>query len=236
MNPEAPAHSRPRVLIVEDEPLLRDAMVAFLNLDGCHCQGVESLSALRAWQASEQVTDVVVLDLGLPDGDGLDAIAPLVAQRPNIGVIVVSARGQPAQRIQGLQQGADAYLTKPVELAELSLMLKRLSRRSQQAGAGAWALDASTWRLSSPQGHAVLLTLREKQLLSVLMASAGQAVGRDQLAAALGVDPLGYDYRRMEILVRRLRAKCERQLDTPLPLETVYGQGYVFKGAARVGE
>jgi DNA-binding response OmpR family regulator len=222
----------PSILLIEDEPLLRDAMMAYLNLDGFHCHSVGSLDGFRAFQASGQTVDVMVFDLGLPDGDGLDAIGPLVDISPDIGVVIVSARGAVTERIEGLKRGADAYLPKPVDLVELSLILKKLVRRSQNKPVHAWRLDRTTWRLQAPTGAEVALTMREQITLGLVMAKPGTPVSRDVLVKAWGFDPVIYDFRRMESTLRRLRNKCQDELGCALPLVTIYGFGFVFEQRA----
>lgn len=218
----------PRILLIEDESLLCETMMAYLNLDGFRCQSVGSLAGFKAFQASGQTVDVVVFDLGLPDGDGLDAIGPFAVVNPNVGVVIVSARGAVEQRIEGLNRGADVYLQKPVDLAELSVILRTLARRMQKKPENSWLLDNKTWQLIAPSGLALTLTMRERITMKLVMASPGVPVRRDVLAKAWGFDPLIYDFRRMESTIRRLRNKCEQQLGCPLPLATIYGYGFVL--------
>jgi len=229
MNATAAGATVPRILLVEDDPLLCDAMMTYLNLDGFHCQSVGSLAGFRAFQASGQTVDVVVFDRGLPDGDGLDAIGPLCSVSPDLAVVIVSGNGAVEQRIEGLSRGADMYLTKPVDLAELSIVLKKLSRRAHEKQTGSWQLDETGWRLIGPAGTAVTLTMREQIALKLVMAEPGLPVNRDKLAKAWGFDPRIYDFRRMESMLRRLRNKCRDELGCALPLVTIYGFGFVFE-------
>ncbi len=216
-----------RVLIVEDEEELRDAMISFLALEGLAAQGVGSLDATESWMQSQDF-DVLVLDLGLPDGDGL----AWLAQRKELqdkGVIITTARSLGQERVSGVKAGADVYLVKPVLLEELSSLIRNLARRIQpSAAAPAWTLDLLAWLILSPDGQIVKLTHSEHTLLGALARAPGKTVPRNELIFALGHDPLYYDQRRMEILVRRLRTKVRDQLGYPLPLETVHSQGLAF--------
>lgn len=216
-----------RVLIVEDEEELRDAMVSFLELEGLAAQGVGSLGAAESSMRS-QGFDVLLLDLGLPDGDGL----VWLEQRQELqdkGIIITTARGLGQDRIAGVRAGADVYLVKPVLLEELSSLVRNLARRIQpSAAAPSWTLDLLSWMIESPEGQVVKLTHSEHTLLAALARAPGKTVPRNELIFALGHDPLYYDQRRMEILVRRLRTKVREQLGYPLPVDTVHSQGLAF--------
>ena len=217
-----------RILLVEDETMLRDAMTTYLNIDGFDCQSVGSLADFNAFLASGQTVDVVVFDLGLPDGDALDTVLVVRDHYPDVRIVIASARGAVHQRIEGLNKGADAYLQKPVDLAELSALLKSLAYRMQVKSDGSWSLDAKTWFLKAPSGAVMKLQLREKVMMEVVMAIKGSAVSRDAIIRAWGHNPASYDIRRMEAMVRRLRIRCQLETGSPLPLTTVYGHGYVF--------
>jgi len=226
--------SGPRILVIEDEAQLRDAMVRYLNMDGFTADGVGSLAAAEAWMTTHEF-DILVLDLGLPDGDGREWLAarPALLEK---GVLVASARGDDAERLAGVRAGADAYLVKPVQLEELASLAANLARRMRVATSapGPWVLHPVRWTLESPQGVSVRLTPSETRLLGVLASEPGATVPRNALVLALGEDPVVYDPRRMEILVRRLRNKVREATGEALPLETVHAVGYAFAAPARV--
>lgn len=234
----------PRVLIVEDEPDLREAIVAYLNAETIVTQGAASLAEAREWcEASD--FDVLILDLGLPDGDGLRWLekSNLVATK---GVLILSARGAPAQRLAGLRAGADAYLVKPVALEELVQQVRNLFARIHapsdsgqhqpvpvHASVAAtivqgWQLHAQTWVLVAPNGRTLSLKHAEKLLLQALMRPVGEVVSKDQIIESQGGNPDSYDYRRIETLIRRLRARCAAVLGVELPVQTIYGRGLAF--------
>lgn len=215
-----------RILVIEDESDLLDAVVSYLNLEGFTADGVSSLGAATNWMRTHQL-DVVVLDLGLPDGDGLAWLSGN-EQLKNKGVIVTTARGSPADRIEGARAGADNYLVKPVQLEELGSLLRNMLRRLQTETAQTWTLNQLNWTLQTPAGLRLKLTHSELLLLSRLAEQPGKTVARKDLVNLLGHDPDNYASRRMESLVRRLRNKAEEALNQKLPLETVYTQGYAF--------
>lgn len=215
-----------RVLIVEDEPDLQEAMVSYLNMEGLVADGVGSLQAATRWMTTHAY-DVLVLDLGLPDGDGLAWLDSGVDVRDK-GVIITTARGESAHRISGIKAGADVYLVKPVLLEELGSLIRNLVRRIRPETPRTWMLSTMTWSIASPEGQSIKLTHSEHTLLSHLARFAGKPVPREELVVSLGHDPDVYDARRMEIMVRRLRTKAREVLGYALPLETVHRCGYAF--------
>ncbi len=214
------------LLVIEDEDDLREATVAYLQLEGLNAVGVGSLAAAERLLAVHKF-DLLVLDLGLPDGDA----RCWLEQREDLldkGIIMATARGQRGDRIAGVQAGADCYLVKPVDLDELVAVVRNLLRRLRHEEPQAWLLDAVKWTLQAPGAKLVKLTHSELVILSALARHVGAAVSRYELAAALGHAPELYDPRRLEVLVRRLRGKVGDALGCALPLETVHGQGYAF--------
>jgi DNA-binding response OmpR family regulator len=215
-----------RVLVIEDEAALLEALVTYLNMEGFSADGVASLNAASQWMRTHQF-DILVLDLGLPDGDGLKWLGEN-AQLREKGVIITTARGEGQQRVEGIRAGADIYLVKPIELEELASLVNNLMRRLQTKASPQWSLSRTNWTLQSPSGVAIKLTHSESMLLRKMAEHPGQAVSRQDLALSLDHDPEAYDFRRMEILVRRLRNKTKETLGSELPLETVHKVGYAF--------
>lgn len=215
-----------RVLVIEDEGDLREATVAYLQLEGFNAVGVGSLTAADRLLAL-QAFDLLVLDLGLPDGDARFWLEQHEEQLHK-GIIMTTARGGRGDRIAGVQAGADCYLVKPVDLDELVGLARNLLRRLRLDLPQTWILDTVKWTLLAPGARALKLTHSELLILTALACRSGAPVSRDELATALGHDPMIYDPRRLEILVRRLRGKVGDALGYPLPLETVHGHGYAF--------
>jgi two-component system OmpR family response regulator len=222
----SPSHLAAHVLVIEDEPDLLAAMVRYLQLEGYVAFAASNLSMAEHWLTQHDM-DIIVLDLGLPDGDGL----AWLGSRPGLrdkGVIMTTARGEGSSRVSGVRAGADVYLVKPVQLEELTALIRNLLFRLHRLDQACWTLDARSWHLISPEGQTIKLTHSEQILLIELARAPGSSVTREVLVAALGQNPEIYDPRRMEIMVRRLRNKTKETLGYDLPLETAHRKGYAF--------
>lgn len=227
-----PGNKALRVLVLEDEPDLQEAIVTYLNMEGFVADSVGSLAAANQW-ITTHTFDVLILDLGLPDGSGLEWLRqhPELAKK---GVIIASAQGLATDRIAGAKAGADVYLVKPIALEELASVVGNLGRRVLTSEPRSWTLDKLRWTLESPEGQQLKVTKSEMSLLATLANHPGEVVLRNDLVLGLGEDPLEYDPRRMEILVRRLRGKAQTQFGSNLPLETAHKLGYAFTASIAV--
>ena len=181
-----------------------------------------------------EVPEIIILDAGLPDQDGFTVARQLRARFPNIGIVMLSALGQNTDRIRGLSEGADAYLSKPVEIALLAATLHSVARRvlsaTESALAGPhWRLDVDGWCLISPSGKSAALTSTERRVLMRLVSSAGKLVSREQLIAVMTDNIYDFDPHRLDSLIHRLRKKVVSECEVALPLVAVAGAGYVFK-------
>lgn len=215
-----------RILVVEDEPDLLDALVSYLNMENMDAHGVSTLSEAQSWMATNKF-DVLLLDLGLPDGDGLSWLQSRNDLRDK-GVIITTARSDGLSRVSGIRAGADVYLVKPVLPEEIVSLVHNLIRRLRGQAPSTWLIDETSWRLLAPDGRALKLTHSEHVLLQRLAQSSGHAVCKEDLVISLGHNPAHYDFRRLEILIRRLRNKVKENWDINLPLETVHRVGYAF--------
>lgn len=228
----------PRLLVIEDEIDLRDALVTYFQLEGIHAVGAGTLVAAERLMGLQDF-DILVLDLGMPDGDGVSWLQER-EDLVNKGIIIVTARGLGTDRIAGLRAGADIYLVKPVLPEELVLQASNLFRRMQGIAKQkpliehTWKYQSVNWLLVSPEGKEIKLTHSESTLVSMLANKPGQVLLRKELILALGHQPDYYDPKRMEIMVRRLRTKAQAVLSYPLPLDTVHGAGYAFTAPIEV--
>ncbi|ANY15159.1 response regulator transcription factor [Bordetella pseudohinzii] len=221
------------VLLLEDEPVLRQELCEFLEEQGYTPLGLPTLDAF------EQAFDprrhhLAVIDLGLPDGNGLGLIERLRRDGQQLGIVAFSARQTRADKIQGLTTGADHFLSKGCDLDELAATLGALGRRlrldpgPRAAAAACWILECGPRRLKVPGAPAVALSQQDLQVLRRLMSSAGQNISRRQIVEALGADYLDYDQRRLDTQMRRLRRRVQEASGQQLPVKTLRNSGYCF--------
>lgn len=184
---------------------------------------------------SERVFDLVVLDVCLPEEDGFAVTQRLRTLRPELGVIMLTGRNDTVNRVRGLSEGADAYLTKPVEIEVLVATLHSVARRTPRSTATTtnakkadWSLDPRGWRLIEPGGVAILLTKSERKLVTFLLEHRDEVVSREALIGALTAEVYDFDLHRLDNLLHRLRRKVKQATDAPLPVTSVHGEGYVW--------
>jgi two-component system response regulator MprA len=226
---------RPRVLVAEDDRSVRESLVIALELEGYDVEAVgDGEKALAAVLASEP--DVVVLDVMMPFLDGLTVCRRLRARDVRVPILMLTARHEVADRVSGLDSGADDYVVKPFALDELSARLRALLRRTSVTGqddtiqVGDLVLDP-LGRTVSRGGVALDLTKTEFDLLELLMVNAGVVLPRDVIYERIW----GFDFetssRSLDVYVGYLRAKTEVD-GAPRVIHTVRGVGYVLRPAA----
>ena len=220
------------VLVVDDEEIVRDVVVRYLKRDGYRT--LEAATGDEALEILERETpSLVVLDVMLPQHDGLE-ICRWIRARSDLPVIMLTARGEEADRIVGLELGADDYVTKPFSPRELAVRVRNLLRRAStqpQLGAstsfGDVELDAEA-REVRKDGAPVRLTLKEFDLLWFLASHPRRVFSRDQLMESVWGYRTPLDTGTVTVHVRRLREKIEDDPSHPRHLETVWGAGYRF--------
>jgi DNA-binding response OmpR family regulator len=220
------------VLLLEDDDLLRDRVLApKLKQFGFEVAAIGRAADLER-QIRRRRPDIVLLDVGLPDRDGFEVARQLRAEGAGIGIVMLTGRGE-AGHVRGLLEGADAYLSKPVDIDVLVATLHSLARRLRMVPAaapagGGWRLDADGWCLIAPSGDVVALTKTERRLLEALMEKSNCVVPREALIGALTRDVYDFDTHRLDSLIHRLRKKVLNVIGEPLPLNAVHGEGYVL--------
>jgi len=220
------------VLVVDDEPIVRDVVVRYLQRDGYETLVAADGDAARRL-IEETPPALVVLDVMLPGTDGL-ALCRWIRSRGDLPVIMLTARGDEADRIVGLELGADDYVTKPFSPRELAVRVQTVLRRSKPAASNAerieldgLAIDPHT-REVVRDGERLRLTAKEFDLLFFLASNPRQVFSRDQLMGRVWGYEAAVDTGTVTVHVRRLRAKIERDPSSPAHLETVWGVGYRF--------
>jgi len=221
------------VFLLEDDLLLRDRiLVPHLRQFGFDVRPFGSGAELeRALDTGRP--DMVVIDAGLPDRDGFEMTRQLHARLPLLGIVMLTARGDNLDRVRALTGGADAYLTKPVDMDVLTATLYSLARRLRPASSpvsemSGWRLDADGWCLMTAGGGLVPLTRTERRLLTPLMENPNKVITRDDLIGMLAPDDRDFDTHRLDSLIHRLRRKVRNVVGENLPLKAVHGEGYVL--------
>ncbi len=222
------------VLVVDDEPIVREVVVRYLKRDGYETLEAGDGDEARALLEREQ-PDLVVLDVMLPGMDGLE-LCRWIRSRSALPVILLTARGEEADRIVGLELGADDYVTKPFSPRELAARVRSVLRRSapievveERLTFEGLALDAST-REVRREGEELKLTAKEFDLLWFLASHPRKVFSRDQLMSRVWGYEAAFDTGTVTVHMRRLREKIEETPSHPRFLQTVWGVGYRFAG------
>jgi DNA-binding response OmpR family regulator len=218
------------VLVVDDEPIVREVVVRYLAREGHRTLEAADGSAARAAIESGD-PDLVVLDVMLPGMDGLE-LCRWIRSNSALPVIMLTARGEEADRIVGLELGADDYVTKPFSPRELAARVRSVLRRAAPARPaterlvfGEVVLEHGT-REARKAGTEVYLTAKEFDLLWFLASHMRRVFSRDQLMASVWGYTAALDSGTVTVHVRRLREKIEDDPSAPQHLQTVWGVGY----------
>ena len=225
------------IALIEDDHDLRESLFECLALSGHTI--LTAHSALDFYRLMVNHTfDIVIADVSLPDEDGFSITRFLRANQPDIGVIMLTAKGSTDDRVRGYESGADIYMVKPVEYPELEAAITSLKRRLVQPppqggvpglhGPYDWTFERDTLTLVAPNGTSLKVTTREARLLSHLASSTKELVHRTDLLQTLDYVDDMHGRRSLNAVVVRLRAKVEESTGLSLPLQTVRGQGYVL--------
>lgn len=219
-----------KVLIVEDERKVAQFIERAL-LEQSHAVVHAGTCAAARDALAEEPFDAVILDLGLPDGDGLDLLREWRSAGFSEPILILSARDAVADRIRGLNLGADDYLPKPFSVEELLARMRALLRRGAVAGARTAILEHQGVRLdllartASVDGRPVALTSREFALLELFLQNRGRVLTRTAIAERIWESNYELETNLIEVYVRRLRQKLEVTADRPI-IQTVRGTGY----------
>jgi|SRR5664280_17362 len=225
----------PRLLLIDDDARLSSMVADYLGHSGFEVETAGSLGAGRDLLGRKEF-DALVLDLMLPDGDGLDLCRELrgTQRTRQLPLLMLTARGEPMDRIVGLELGADDYLPKPFEPRELLARVKALLRRASPLPAdgdvlrfGRLEIDLGA-RIARLDGKPCDLTGHQFDLLVVLAQSPGRVLSRDQIMDSLKGHPLEAFDRSIDVHISRIRAVIEDDPKTPRRVLTVRGAGYVF--------
>lgn len=229
----------PHLLIVEDDLMVQSLLAAFLQKEGFRTTLAETGKEMLACVDSEKV-DLVLLDLGLPDEDGL-TLARQVRARSTLPIIVLTVRDHQSDRLAVLEVGADDYLTKPFDPQELLLRIRNLIGRSSSVPGSdgrmrrpevfrfdGWTMDLGAHSLSGADSEKVQLTRAEFNLLAAMVKAPNRVLTRAHLLDAISQDADAPTDRLIDVLVSRIRKKIEPEPSAPRIITTVVGSGYKF--------
>ncbi|ABD87431.1 response regulator [Rhodopseudomonas palustris] len=226
------------LVVVDDEPVARESLAAYLEREGFRVTMAEDIRGLRGVLEHQKV-DLVLLDIRLPGQDGLSFLREL-RSRSNLPVIFVTGRVDEIDRVLGLELGADDYVTKPFGHRELLARVRTLLRRTSESYRlehnnlarhfAGWTLDLSQRCLTDAHGEDVRLTRGEFDILAALVRRPGQVLSRDALLdESVHRDGAPND-RTVDVLIARLRRKIETDPAIPRLIITEHGLGYRFVG------
>jgi DNA-binding response OmpR family regulator len=223
-----------RILIIDDDLNLNALLTEYLQRFGYKLES-ETTAAAGRKRLRRELPDLLILDVMLPDTDGLTLCREFRAEY-DLPIIMLTARGEVADRVMGLELGADDYVPKPFEPRELVARIQSVIRRARDRGQGevlvcdGLRLESETRRVEL-DGNDVELTTMEFELLKCLIESRGRVMSRDRLIERLrGIDAEVYD-RSIDMLISRLREKLDDEPRNPRFIRTVRMGGYQFVGA-----
>jgi len=223
------------IILLEDERILREELAEFLSGQGYAIDAAGSLAEFeRRFQPERHA--IAIIDIGLPDGNGLDLIKHLRDKKMSLGIIVLTARSSTPDKLNGLVRGADYYLPKSTSLDELAGTVAALARRLVDIGGLSlqWVLQTAGRKLIPPGLPAVDLSPHDFVVLKLLIDAKGLPVGRRVIVEALGDDYLTADPARLDTQMRRLRRKIGEATGREPPIKTLRNEGYQFYAPAAV--
>lgn len=227
------------IFVIDDDACLRDDLVDFLQGNGYQAMGFASYEQFLPVSHLLQPS-LVLLDLGLPGLDGMEACRLLRQRWPQVGVVMLTSRSGVAAQQAGLQAGADAYLPKTsslqlVEATVVCVLRRLLPAQASPATAApaqpmpaAWALDEVRLQINSPDGANCVLTLNEFRVVQALFRVQGHCVTREALLSLAGKADTPPNRRNLDAVFSRIRAKVRAQAQADLPVRASYANGYVF--------
>ncbi|HUO55199.1 MAG TPA: response regulator transcription factor [Rhodoblastus sp.] len=220
-----------RLLLIEDTPRLRELLI-----EGVHAAGwrIDAFGTLAEAEEAVATTpyDLLLIDLGLPDGDGLDLVRALRRDGRRTPILLLTARGAVDERIAGLDAGADDYLVKPFNHGEFLARCRALLRRSPETAppvltAGRLTFDPASGAMTC-DGEETPLTPRERAIMEILMRDVGRAVPKRRLEHALSEFDDDMSTNALELAISRLRKKLAG-FESGAALETIRGLGYLLR-------
>ncbi|MGC9370584.1 MAG: response regulator transcription factor [Paracoccaceae bacterium] len=227
--------SAPLIAILDDEPQIRQMLSEALGEAGFRTAAFSRATEFEA-ALSRMSPDVCLVDLGLPDRDGL-ALVHRLALESGAAIIIISGRAQVQDRVTGLELGADDYIIKPFDPAEVVARVRARLRKGREAPHAAmtarfngWAAHFDRYVLESPDGREVPFSHAEGEVLRLFLDAPKRLISRQQMQESLG-GAAGESFdRAMDVRISRLRTKLDEDPKNPRLIKTIYGAGYIFLG------
>ena len=228
-------NQKANLLIVEDDEVALTKMKAYFESEGYQVHPASNAHQMRRHLETQNI-ELVLLDINLPDDDGL-AIARKLRSQSDIGIILVSGRDSDIDRIVGLEMGADDYVTKPFNARELLARVKGVLRRARSRPTNlkehnktfaGWYLDELRRTLVSPAGQELTMTRAELDLITVFTDHPGETLSRERLMNCVTHRSWNPNDRTIDVLIRRVRQKIEPDPKKPALIKTIHGEGYMF--------
>lgn len=223
-----------KILVVDDEPMVREVLSQYLATDGFDViEAGDGDAAVAA--VTDESPDLVLLDLMLPKRNGLDVLG-FIRGTSQLPVILLTARGDESDRVRGLEAGADDYVVKPFSAREVVARVRSVLRRTNDSGAPAEMLthfgdvvvDPAKWSVTKA-GESIEMPRKEFELLNCFLAHPGEALTREDLLQKVWSSSTEWqDPSTVTVHVRRLRGRLEDDPSNPVHLTTVFGVGYRF--------
>lgn len=241
------ASEKTHIVVVDDEPDIRETLEEYFDLKGYRVSAVENAAGMRDLLEHGGKIDLAVVDISMPGEDGL-SLTRHIRETSDLPVIMLTAFGEPVDRVVGLEMGADDYVPKPVDLRELEARVRAVLRRSRRAAVRAGAteeggeasvvamglcqLDLNARKLFGGNGAEIPITAMEFDLLNAFAGHPNRVLTRDRLLElAHNRDWEPFD-RSIDIRIARIRRKIEQDPSKPQIIKTVRGAGYIFSKSA----
>lgn len=215
------------IVILDDETEICDEVSTALRNSGHDVRTAGNIASCRLL-LMQTPADILIVDRMLPDGDGLELVEQLREEGQRCAVVVFTAKDASQDRIHGFKCGADHYLTKPVRLEELAVVVDALVWRLRLRVEWMYKPDINT--LITPNRDQIRFTPTEAAIFKALVTSVGQVVSRQEIVRSLGKNELAYDARNLDVMVMRIKKKIASKSAAPLVIKTAHGVGYSIPG------
>lgn len=218
--------TRLKIAVVEDHEDAREELIIFLRGQGWHAEGADCGEELNKLMDATRF-DMVILDLNLPHEDGLSIASRIRQNHPNMGIVILSARTRATDRLEGYQTGADVYLHKPVNLAEILAVINNMAKRLLLVNEDQIRLKLSSSTLIYPEGSQIKLTHTEAQILKLLSQMPSREANHNYLLESLARSgEASMTQENLQVHVSRIRSKTNLTHDQPGIISAIRGYGY----------